>query len=268
MLMVDIGGDKYEYHFTGEDKNVLAADNAAREAFKYIASEYERTTDLMKKRAWKKVAFDTNTFLKTSCLADAGLILSRKSKIAQEGLTEEFQRVYERYRIVDFVIKDFPIKRENPIKANNRRDYSKTVDDVRFFFYVSGMDDKGTKNAFLLLSPLYDEMKERFSLDHDIRWAYLSEGIREVLNKNNLLAKNVTENAELFSKKHMRHLMNELRKKDEHPVLIDEDEDFQIVAGSEVDDESEELPSYDFSDEEDRALKYSGGLFDKYFKQK
>ena len=268
MLMIDFGGDKYEYPLTGEYKNVLAAENTIREAFQYISKQYESTDELMQKRAWKKVAFDTNTFLKNTCLSDAGLILSRKNRISKKELTEAFERMYDRYRIVDFIVKDFPVKRENPIKSKNRRDYDKTVDSVRFFFSVSGMDDKGTKQAFLLLSPLYDEMKERYSIDQDIRWAYISEGIREVLKRNNLLAKRITENGELFTKKHIRHLMNNLRKEDEHPVLIDEDEEFIITKEPTEDDSETEIPAYDFSEEEDRELKCSGGFFDKMFKKK
>lgn len=260
--------ENQDYKLTGEGPSVIAAEQLVRQTMEYIVSKYDNASDLVVKRAWKKVLVDTNIFIKTTCLEDSTLLLSRKSLFDKTRIDERFQDVLTRYHIVELVVKDFPVKRQNPIKANYRRDYDKKVDDSRFFFSVDGMTDKETKQAFEMIAPIFDEIVDRYTKDKDIRWRHIGEGLRETLKRNNFLATHILENRDFFTKQHIRHLMNEVRKDDATPEFIDESEEyiFEDSTASENSGEASPASVYDFTVEDRKNLKWCGGYFDRLLK--
>lgn len=266
-MKIRILEEDQEFRLTGSDMSIVSAEAAIKKAFKFLEENYNNETNLVRKRAWGSIISGLKIFIKTNCLENADIILSKKITISEAGLTKKYEQIYKRYNTVEITVKSFPVKRQNPIKSNYRRDYDKKVNDVRFFFSVDGMIDKETKQAFELITPIFDEILDRYTTDKDVRWVYITEGIREVLRRNNLLATHILDNKELFTKQHIRHLMNELRKNDETPKLIDEDEDYIIEKKETEKEKEEDAPKYDYTLREvKRELKLSGGFFDKFFK--
>lgn len=268
-MITNYTNEGLNYTLTGESKDINVANEIIEESYHYAIERFQEDSDPVKQKSWNYVISKLNVFIKTICLEEAERIIENRDAFSETELDRAYNAVYEKYSIIEMIVSDFPVKRENPIKAKDRRDYDKSVDSKRFFFYVSGMDDKSTKAAYELIAAIFEEMKQCFEEDNDIRWIYISEGIREVLKRNNLLAKNILKYKDLFANKHIRHLMNEIRKNDENPVFINEDDVApEPVKESPVEEAPVEEIQYDFTiHEEEKVLKSYNGIVDAIWKQ-